>query len=82
VERGGPDVHGPFFARGGGGAGRQDLRHRGSNVQSLGLVEAYDPVGNTWTTGTSMSTARWGLAAASSNGEIYVFGDIVLPSAS
>jgi N-acetylneuraminic acid mutarotase len=40
-------------------------------------VEAYDPIGNTWTTKVPMPTARERFAIAAVNGVIYVFGGLV-----
>ena len=37
-------------------------------------VEAYDAIGNTWTTKAPMLTARTGAAAAAVNGTVYVIG--------
>ena len=47
----------------------------------LTTVEAYDPIGNTWTTKAPMPTARERFAIAAVNGVIYVFGGLV-PDAS
>ena len=47
----------------------------------LTTVEAYDPIGNTWTTKAPMPTAREQFAIAAVNGVIYVFGGLV-PDAS
>ncbi len=38
------------------------------------FVEAYDPIGNSWTTKSAMPTNRYLAAAAAYNNEIYVFG--------
>lgn len=38
------------------------------------LVEAYDPITDTWSTPAAMTTSRVGLAAAVSGGKIYAFG--------
>ena len=43
----------------------------------LTTVEAYDPVGNTWTAKAPMATARERFALAAVNGVIYVFGGLV-----
>jgi len=40
----------------------------------LSVVEIYDTLTDTWTTGSSMPTARSGLASAVVNGEIYAIG--------
>jgi N-acetylneuraminic acid mutarotase len=40
----------------------------------LGTLEIYDPSSDSWTEGASMPTARWGLAGAAANGEIYAMG--------
>jgi N-acetylneuraminic acid mutarotase len=62
-------VNGKIYAIGGQGL------YSGSPV-NLSTVEAYDPSTNTWTTAPSMPTARYGLAAAAVNGNIYAIGGI------
>ena len=42
----------------------------------VATVNIFDPINNTWTTGTSMNTARNYHAAAVANGKIYVLGGI------
>jgi len=54
--------------------------------QSVNTVEVYDPISNSWTTSSvtggtpgpvaPMPTARWGLAAAAVNGQIYAIGGV------
>lgn len=48
----------------------------GNNASSVavGRVDRYDPATNTWSTGTTMPTARVGAAGASLNGRMYIFG--------
>jgi len=41
---------------------------------TLNTVEAYDPTANTWTTKTSMTTARYLATSVFVNGKIYVIG--------
>lgn len=40
----------------------------------LGTVEVYDPSTNSWSTGPSLTTPRYGLAAVSMNGKVYALG--------
>jgi N-acetylneuraminic acid mutarotase len=44
------------------------------SVESMTLVEAYDPVANTWQTRAPMPTPRHLLAAVAVNGKIYALG--------
>ena len=61
-------VDGKIYAIGGFGFG-------GSNGQkTLPAVEEYDPVTDSWTTRTSMPTARWGHSGSVVNGKIYTIG--------
>jgi N-acetylneuraminic acid mutarotase len=63
-------VNGRIYVIGGNAYGYVD---GGTSV--LGLVEAYDPATRTWTRVASLSTPRFGLAAAvGSDGKIYVVG--------
>ncbi|MDP3706920.1 MAG: kelch repeat-containing protein [Polaromonas sp.] len=41
---------------------------------STNVLEIYDPVTNTWSTGNPMPTARMGLVATVANGKIYAIG--------
>jgi hypothetical protein len=43
---------------------------------ALASVEIYDPVANTWSAGQPMPNGRYGCAAASLNGTIYVAGGV------
>ncbi|GAI92263.1 unnamed protein product, partial [marine sediment metagenome] len=44
------------------------------NLTCVGTVEEYDPVTDTWTTKSPMSTPRMYFAACADNGKIYVIG--------
>jgi N-acetylneuraminic acid mutarotase len=46
----------------------------GSAGQAMSIVQAYNPVANTWTTRASLPAGGWGAGAASVNGKIYVIG--------
>ncbi len=48
----------------------------GDDAVTLNTVEAFDPSTQVWATRSPMSTARSGLAAASSAGVIYAIGGI------
>ncbi|MBI2889179.1 MAG: hypothetical protein HYY13_00160 [Nitrospirae bacterium] len=45
-----------------------------SRMSGIAANEECDPVANEWVTKTAMTTARSGLAAAATNGRIYVIG--------
>ena len=45
-----------------------------NNGANLSIVEIYDPTSNTWTTGTSEPTARYGPAVGVINSKLYVTG--------
>ena len=62
----GPD--GRIYALGGSTSSTLDMTGYSS------VVEAYNPVTNSWETVSPMNTPRVGLAAATSGGRIYVFG--------
>jgi len=62
------EAGGKLYAAGGYGFG--------AYPNDLATVQAYDPATDTWTTRAPMSTARYGSAAATINGLIYVVGGI------
>ena len=45
-----------------------------NSAGATSIVEAYDPVTDTWTRKADMPTARWGLATSAVNGKIYAIG--------
>lgn len=51
------------------------------NFVAVNSLEIYDPSTNTWSTGATMPTARYLLAADSVNGEIYAIGGFSTSSA-
>jgi N-acetylneuraminic acid mutarotase len=62
------DATGTIYAIGGG----QLVQISGGQV--LATVEAYHPASDTWTSLADMPTARWGAAAATLDGRLYVIG--------
>jgi N-acetylneuraminic acid mutarotase len=66
-------VNGILYAVG-GDRGRGDVADR-----YLTLVEAYNPVTNSWTTKAPMPTGRWGVAVGVLKGTLYAVGGVGRP---